>query len=600
MKKIKDFIIGHKVVSIIVSIVVIFIAWKIYGSLTSTAGDTRYVMSTATKDTIIVSVTGSGQVNAGTQIDMKPKVSGDVVYLGVASGQNVKAGTLIAQLDSTDAQKTVRDAQANLDSAKISLAKLQEPTDNLSLLQAQNALNQSNSDLTKSYDDGFNSVSSAFIDMPTVITGIDTILHKQDANPAGGNSQWNIDYYSDSARSASINDNGKANQFKTDAESKYQIARSAYDKNFIDYKNLSRSSDPGAISSVINETYNTSKLIADAVKSSSNLIQYYQDTLNASQMTITAKSTTHITTLGGYTNLINTHMTDLLNIKNTISNDTISIPEKQAALDKLKAGADVLDIQSAQLAVTQRENALADAKSTLNDYYIRAPFDGTIATLNIKKYDSVSSGTVISSFITTQQLAQLSLNEVDAAKVKIGQKATMTFDAIDGLTITGQVASIDSVGTVAQGVVTYNIKISFDTSDDRIKPGMSVSAEIIIDAKPDVLTVPNSAVKNQGGTSYVEMFDAPLPAPVVGVQGSISLTPPRQQIVQVGLSNDTYTEIISGLKEGDQVVTRTILPAGTTSAAPSLLGAIGGNSRGGLGGGGGGARPATANSTRGN
>ena len=97
------------------------------------------------------------------------------------------------------------------------------------------------------------------------------------------------------------------------------------------------------------------------------------------------------------------------------------------------------------------------------------------------------------------------MNEVDVAKIKVGQKTTLTFDAIDGLSIAGEVIDIDAVGTVTQGVVNYNVKIGFDTQDERIKPGMSVSATIIIEVKQDVLLIPNSAIKSAGEAYYVEM-----------------------------------------------------------------------------------------------
>jgi multidrug efflux pump subunit AcrA (membrane-fusion protein) len=183
--------------------------------------------------------------------------------------------------------------------------------------------------------------------------------------------------------------------------------------------------------------------------------------------------------------------------------------------------------------------------------------------------------------ITTQQNATVSLNEVDIAKIQLGQKVTLTFDAVPNLTIAGKVSQIDSIGTVSQGVVNYNVKINFDTNDAKIKPGMTANAAIITNVAQDVLTVPNSAVKNQGGTTYVQMFDTPLPAPLPGVQGSPSSVPPTQQIVVVGVSDNTSTEIISGLNEGDEIVTKTITSATTTTAtAPSILGTPGGGNRG--------------------
>jgi len=89
------------------------------------------------------------------------------------------------------------------------------------------------------------------------------------------------------------------------------------------------------------------------------------------------------------------------------------------------------------------------------------------------------------------------------------------------------------------------VKIGFDTQDDRVKPGMSVSASVVTDVKQDVLLIPNSALKRQGEASYVET-----------VSGSNA--PPQRIFVEVGLSNDTVTEIKSGLDGSETVVTQTI------------------------------------------
>jgi hypothetical protein len=121
---------------------------------------------------------------------------------------------------------------------------------------------------------------------------------------------------------------------------------------------------------------------------------------------------------------------------------------------------------------------------------------------------------------------------------------------------------------------------------------MSVDAEIITDVKQGILTIPSSAIKTQGSTSYVQMFSSPLPPPLAGVQGSVSLIPPVNQVIQTGISDDTSTEVVSGLNAGDQIVTKTITtsaPTTTATTTPSLLSAVGGGGRGGLGGGGGGA-----------
>ena len=231
--------------------------------------------------------------------------------------------------------------------------------------------------------------------------------------------------------------------------------------------------------------------------------------------------------------------------------------------------------------MTQKENILQDAKDNLSNYYVYAPFGGILSNVAVKKTDSVSSGTTIATLITNKQVAELSLNEVDIAKISIGHKSTLTFDAIPDLTITGKVVEINSIGTVSSGVVNYTVKISFDTSDARVKPGMSVNATIVTNVKQNILTVANSAVKTlpaQNGTSYVETFDAELPTETAGVQGSVSIIPPTKKNIEIGIANDTNTEIISGLKEGDIVVTKTITGTTTTktTSTKSILSGMGG------------------------
>jgi HlyD family secretion protein len=579
-------ILRHKIITAVVIIVLAGGGYFLYTKMQSTASaQTRYVLATAEKQTFIVSVSGSGQVASSNQIDIKPKASGTVLTVNVSAGQEVKAGTLIARLDSSDAQKTVRDAQSSLDSAKLSLEKLQQPVDQLSLLQSENSLSQAieakqkaQNDLVKTYDSGFNDVSNAFLNLPTVMSGLNSILFSSSIKIG----QTNIDYYADSVSQY----DETIVQYKDDAYEAYTVARASYDKNLDDYKAASRFSSTSTVESLINETYNTTKLIAEAIKSTTNIIQLYQDALIKKNLTPNTVSTTHLASLTSYTATTNTYVSSLLGDKNTIDssqqsllNDDRAIAEKTESLANLKAGTDPLDIKSQQLTITQREIALADAKEALANYSVYTPFDGVLASVDIKKGDSASSGASIATIISKQRVAEISLNEVDAASVKTGQKATLTFDAVEDLSISGEVANVDIIGTVSQGVVSYGVKIVFDTQDERIKPGMSVSASIITESKTDVLLVPNSAVKTSGSTYYVLMLDTAQTQQDSSSQGVVSDVSPKQVEVQIGASNDTSTEITSGLKEGDQVVTKTTTSSvsQTSSSSFNLFGIFGGS-----------------------
>jgi multidrug efflux pump subunit AcrA (membrane-fusion protein) len=134
-------------------------------------------------------------------------------------------------------------------------------------------------------------------------------------------------------------------------------------------------------------------------------------------------------------------------------------------------------------------------------------------------------------------------------------------------------------------VVNYSVKITFSTTDARIKPGMTVSAAIVSDIAQDVLTVPASAVKTRNGQSYVLVFDPAL-ADSASSAGQTSDVAPTEKEVTVGLSDDSLTEITSGLSEGDQVVSRTMITTTTkTSSAPSAGSILGGTRTTGFSGG---------------
>ncbi len=529
-------ILSHKIISGIIFLLLIIGGYYGYGKIFPISVAIRYVTATTEKGTLIVSVSASGQISASNQVDLKSKVSGDVVYVGVKNGQEVGAGAFLAQIDARDAQKAVRDAQVSLDQAKVSLEKMEGVTTAEGVIRG--VKEKAQDDLKKAYDDGFNNVSNAFLDFPDIVTGLYNLLFGTTLDKT----QWNIDYYAGAAKTYS----DKAQQYRDDTSAKYQEARNKYDQAFTDYKNASRYSDSAAIENLINETYDTSKVLAEAIKSASNLIQFYKDTLSARNITSNSYADTHLATLNSYTSKTNSYLLNLLSAKNTI------------LTDKETFAVTGFDISDQKIKVTQAENSLLDAKEKLADYFIRAPFSGVVAKIDVQKGDSISAS-VIATLITKQRIAEISLNEVDVAKVKLGQKATLTFDAIEGLSITGEVSEIDTIGTVTQGVVNYGVKIIFDTQDDRVKPGMSVSAAIITDLKQDVLLVPNSAVKTSGSSNYVE---------IMADNNNLS----QPQLVEIGLSNDSTTEIKSGIKEGDKVVTQTITASTQTQTTQSSAG----------------------------
>lgn len=588
----------------------------------------RYVTAPVTKGTITSSVSGTGQVSASNQIDIKPAAAAKVTKVSVTAGQQVKANDVLAQLDAGDQQKAVRDARTSLETAQLALDKTKQSADALTMAQAQDALTSAQTALDKlklsqqvdytkaqetrdnakdaittGYQDGFNSVSDAFLDLPTLMLKLDDILNGSGIADTEHSVSQNTPNSSALLNTVDSSQMLLLQPFVDSALADYKTAKTDYDKNFADFKTVSPDSDQSAIDALLSETLDTTRAVVQAINSASNMYDRWVELRKQNNWTTFNTVTTYQSNLGTYAGQASSHLSALTTQQTAIKNDKQAlihaeqdlqqmdqnnpldlvaaqqaVTEKQDALDKLQAGPDAIDLQTQELAVQQRQNALSDAEQKLADYTIRAPFDGTVAKIDLKAGDTAASGTAAFTIVTTQQVADISLNEVDVVKVKVGQKATLTFSAIDGLDLTGEVAEVDTIGTVTQNVVNYSAKILFDTQDNRVKPGMSVSVTIITDVKQDVLTVPSAAVKGSGDAAYVQVL----------VNGK-----PQQRSVQVGLSSDTDTEVSGDIKEGEQVVTQTITPTAAASttqrSGTSVLQGLGGGGAvrvgGGLGGG---------------
>lgn len=506
LSKIKNYLLKHKVISVIAILIIIFAGYKIYVTYTSTSGETRYVVSAVGKGTIINVVSGTGQVSAKNQIDLKAKASGEIVYLGAKTGSYVNAGQLIMWVDS-------RNAEIDLQNAKLSLQKMTEGTD-LSLGQSGG--------LAKDYEDAIGNVNNVFSDLPAIMAGFDTLLNNYQA------SLYKINLPTDTAKN-----------YYNQATKSYYLVKKTYDKTLADYQNFKRPFSNEDVVSIVDKTYLLLKEVNQLAREVNTYVTYVYDYSEE-----------------------NVRTTAMIDDKSNISTWLKTLDEDLALIgaDRDTFKNSKLNIESQNLAVKQKEYAY-------QDYFLYAPSSGLVQ-IDVNQNDSISNGSSIGTLISSQKIATVSLNEVDITKVKIGQKAILTFDAIDGLTIAGEVAEADLIGTVSQGVVSYNVKIAFATQDPRIKSGMSVSADIATEVKQDVLVVPSSALKSGNDSYYVETFGAAVD--VTDSQGLPSTLIPEEITVATGLSDDTNTEILGGLKEGDKIITQTLAASAVTKSAASI------------------------------
>lgn len=562
---------AHKARTLVIIIVLIALSNWAAGAFKTDTTETRYVTQAVSRGTLISSVSASGQVSASDQIDVKPKVAGDITWVGVKVGDVVSAGQAIATIDATDAQQNILDAEQSLEQKKLQYQKdfAQAPIDYEKLVEE---LEDAKKDLATTYSDTFTTVSDAYLALPAVMTGTQNVLYGYTFST--NKSQWNIDYI--------------RNIFTEEAEDKtvetladiavrdYNIAREKYDASLAEYKKLTRYSDTDDLEVSLDDSVDTTTAIAQALQSALNLFDTVTDYAEQRNQTLSSSFGTLRTNAQSYLSTTNSQLSSLLSQQKSLDSIKKTIRDDGRSIEIYKIGNpegdNPISLQSSAQSIANDERNLAELKADLADYTIRAPFTGTIATLDVKKFDSVTTGTSVTTLVAKQQMAEFSLNEIDIVKVKLGQKATVTFDAVPDLTLTGTVVEVDPVATVSQGVVTYDITVAFDTQDERVKPGMSMSVSIITEAKPDVLIVPSSAIKYQGQNAFVQ---------ILGADG----TPTNKQ-VEVGSSNDTQTEVVSGLDESDEIITQTISASATqttqTTQSNSLFptgGGFGGTTR---------------------
>lgn len=188
---------------------------------------------------------------------------------------------------------------------------------------------------------------------------------------------------------------------------------------------------------------------------------------------------------------------------------------------------------------------------------IVAPDSGTISNVVVVEGMDISNSlsertsfTVASIKKEGTPIATLNVTEVDIAKIQVGQAVKMTLNSTGDEVFTGTVAGIDKVGTSSSGVANYPVIVKFDEPNDAILPNMGVEAEVILEEKEGVLLVPTSSITTMQGKKYVNVPD-----------GKES----RQVEITVGISSTDYTEVISGLNEGDTVLVSSFPTQGFTS-----------------------------------
>jgi HlyD family secretion protein len=513
------------------------------------ANSSTPTVSTTTVATgnVVASVAGSGTVAAAQSLDLAFQTSGSVTEVLVAEGDQVRAGQPLAQLDTRDLELQVASAQAALDSANTKLAQTKDgnvqPADiaaqQASVASAQAQLRSAQAQLDALKNPTADKISSA----ETNVRQAQLDLQSQTDN-------------SSASKTKAQQDLQKATDSLTQAQAQYATA----------LKNWQYVQDTGADPTNPTTTSSDGKKVKNKLNDTQRQ-QYYDSyvqaeaALHSAETTVQQAQVTYDNALKAEPNNIQQAEAKLADAqaqlaalkspsKTTIAQQQASVDQAraglaqaQANLAKLTAPGTATDIDIQQAAITQAEQSLKQAQLKLDQATLTAPFDGVVAAVDIVPGSAASSATPAISLIDRSTLhVDLKLSENDVAKVQLGQPVTLTIDALKDWKASGTVSYIAPSADSSNDVVTYRVRVDFPDDDARVKVGMTANLSITTASKDGVLLVPNTALLPKGASHAVQ---------VLGADGKTT----SEVEVQTGLSDNTQTEITSGLKAGDKVVT---------------------------------------------
>lgn len=480
-----------------------------------------------TKGNISNIIEGSGVIEANEQYDISSLVSGDIIADYFSDGDMVEEDQVLYKIDSSSIEKNIEKSNNSLRQTQLSYNEAMDNLDNLTVKASCGGT------ITAMYVEEGDKISSNtkicdIINNETMELELSFLASEAGSIYAGQSARVEITGESGSFQGSvySVSSGSTVNSFGT-------LVKTVK----IHVKN------PGGIKPSDTAT----AVIGDAACTAPGNFEY-------------SESRTVYSEAQGTVYSISRGLGDKVN-----KNDAICLIDSSGVNNQFEKAS--LSLRDAQLSL---ENLYDD----LDQYSITSPITGKIIQKNLKAGDKLSNQGSSNVMAVVADLSKFKLtinvDELDIKNLSVGQKATVTADALEGQIFEGSVNNISIIGTSQNGVTTYPVEIIIDNADDiGLIPGMNVDASIIIEEKKDVLLIPAQAV-SRGNTVMVNN------EPVK---------------VELGIKSGDLVEVISGLSEGDEITYE--IEADASNPFAAMMGMGGGMPRGGMPGGGmpGGNRP---------
>jgi HlyD family secretion protein len=466
---------------------------------------------TVTTGDIATTISASGNLVAQRQAELSMGQQGIVTAVHVEVGEIVAAGDPLVEIDRTDLERTIRNAEQSLMIQENNLAELftgatpeEIAAAEASLASAQTALN-----------DAYQGASEAELNAARAsLTSAEAALAD----------------LLDGPNTAEVT---QALAKLEKAEATLQQAQAAYDQ-------VKDRPDVGATTQArdlqqATIDYETAQAEYDQLMAGATAEEIAQ----AESQVATAQS----------------NLDKLLNDPNqatSVASAESQIASAQSNLATLTSGATAEQIANAEAQVEQARISLETAQANLEDAILTAPFEGLVTAVNIVEGEQ-ASGAIVSLMDLDSLEVVLTVDEVDLGSVEIGQEAFVTLETYRDTEIPATVVSIDPMSSADSGsaIATFDVHLKLGETDKALRVGMTANAELITARASGVLLVPNDAITadREAGTYSVNLYNG-------------TSVEPRE--VEIGLRNGDMTEIVSGVSEGDRLVTGDYV-AGATS-----------------------------------
>ncbi len=444
--------------------------------------------------------------------------SGRITSVYVNDGQAVDAGTPLATLDAATLEAGVRQANAALAEAQAKLDALEAGATTQTIAVSQASLAAAEQSLAVSYAAVPNTLDDAYAKANDAVR---TQLASFFSSPETTNPQLTF-----TITGSQVLNNIENTRVSASAELNAWQAELA---------GISGSSSPAALSAAL----------ADAATHLATV----QDLMNLSLTALTDETGLVASTAAAYktsatTGLteVNEATTEVTSAAQAIASEKVAVAEAQAGLNLTTASSTPQAIAEQEAAVAQAEASASAAQVALSEASLVAPFPGTVQNVTAQVGEVVAGGAPVMTLVNSNGLKlETYVSELDVAKVKVGDTASVTLDAFGvSSTFPSTVTAVDSAETLVAGVPSYLVTLHFTELEPQVRVGMTGDVRIKLAEDSNVIAVPSRLVLNNGNENLVLLRTA---AGIV------------RQPVTVGLVGmGGMTEIISGIKAGDELV----------------------------------------------